>query len=204
MTPSRAWLAVCGLHGAASLLLWPLDAGARQALTWRAASWLDQPWTWWTSAWVHMNTAHLAGNLLALGALAVVGGLLRPDGRAVLAWLLAWPLTQLSLLLWPQVGYAVGLSGLLHAGTVVIAMQLALGRMALRHGRRWGVLLALGALAKTALERGWSEPLLWDAATGIPVVQAAHLGGVAWGLLLGALAAAWPARGLRSPGARTG
>lgn len=189
----RAWLAVCGLHGVASLLLWQASADTVAILAWRADHWIGQPWTLWTSAWVHLNTPHLIGNLLALGALAAFGWLARPGPRCAIAWLLAWPLLQLSLLLWPQIRETVvGLSGLLHAGVAVLAMQLVSGRIPMRGARYWGMVLALGVLAKTVLERAWSHPVVWDPASEMPVVQATHLSGAAWGLALGLAVASMP------------
>ena len=119
---SRTWLALCALHGVASMLMWWAGDRAVDALTWRADGWLQQPWTLWTSAWVHLGTPHLIGNQLALGALTAFGWMVRPRLSAAMAWLLCWPLAQASLQLWPHIGYAVGLSGLLHAGTAVMAM----------------------------------------------------------------------------------
>jgi hypothetical protein len=192
--PSRSWLVLCCVHGVASMLLWWARDSAVEALTWRASDWPHHAWTLWTSAWVHLNTPHLISNQLALGALVAFGWVVRPGLRCTLAWLLAWPLTQASLLLWPHIGYAVGLSGLLHAGTMVLAVQLVLDRMPVRGGRGWGGLLAMGVLTKIVLESGWSRPVVWDASNDMSVVQAAHLTGVFWGALLG-LAAAWlPAR----------
>jgi rhomboid family GlyGly-CTERM serine protease len=207
MNRSRAWLVVCCVHGVASMLLWWAQAGAVEALTWRADHWAERPWTLWTSAWVHLNTPHLIGNQLALGALTAFAWVIRPSLRCAMAWLTAWPLTQFTLLLWPQIGYAVGLSGLLHAGAMVLAVQLMFKRIPIRKARRWGALLALGVLTKILLERGWQYPVVWDRANDMSVVQAAHLSGVMWGLLLGLLVAWWPGwsavgGGLRWPGAR--
>ncbi len=208
MNPSRAWLVVCCVHGVSSMLLWWAQAGAVAALTWRADHWDDHPWTLWTSAWVHLNTPHLIGNQLALGALTAFAWLVRPNLRCTMAWVAAWPLAQISLLLWPQIGYAVGLSGVLHAGAMVLAVQLMFKRIPIRKARRWGALLAIGVLVKTAMERAWQNPVVWDRANDMSVVQAAHLSGVVWGLLLGVLVAWWPGwsagggGGLRWPGAR--
>jgi rhomboid family GlyGly-CTERM serine protease len=205
MNASRAWLVVCCVHGAASVLVWWAPLDEVDLLTWRADHWAGQPWTLWTSAWVHLNAGHLIGNLLALGALAVFAWLVKPSLRSAMGWLTAWPLTQFSLLLWPQIGYAVGLSGVLHAGAMVVAVQLMFNRIAIRKARRWGALLALGVLVKTASERGWWYPVVWDRANDMSVVQAAHLSGVVWGLLLGLLVAwgpGWSGGGLRWPGVR--
>jgi len=185
MKSARAWLLLCALHGVASMLLWWARDPAVQALVWRADRWTGEPWTLWTSAWVHLNTPHLIGNQLALGALAAAGWLLRPPRAAALAWLLSWPLLQLSLLLWPQVGYAVGLSGLLHAGVAVLGLQLLL-LPAQRALRPWGALLVAGLCVKLLFEQGWANPVVWDPGSRMSVVQAAHLAGALWGALLGA------------------
>lgn len=197
MKGSRAWLLLCALHGVASMLLWWAHAPAVQALTWYAELWPAQPWTLWTSAWVHLNTPHLIGNQLALGALTAAGWVLRPPLAATLAWALSWPLLQLSLLWWPQVTHAVGLSGLLHAGVAVLGLHLLLGG-ASPMARPWGALLIAGIAVKLLMERGWQHPLQHDLGTELPVVQAAHLSGALWGAvlaaLLGALGAWWSRR----------
>jgi membrane associated rhomboid family serine protease len=196
VSASRSWLLVCAVHGVASMLLWWARADMVDVMTWHAEDWQRQPWTLWTSAWVHMNTPHLIGNQLALGVLTAFAWMLRPNWRCTLAWLLAWPLTQVTMAWWPQVGYAVGLSGPLHAGAMLLAVQLVLKRIAVRKGTRWGGLLMLGLLVKLAVERGWSYPVVWDAGNDMSVVQAAHLSGACWGLLLGWLLCGrpWPLR----------
>jgi rhomboid family GlyGly-CTERM serine protease len=182
---SRGWLALCVLHGVMSMLAWWARGDVVDALTWQAEGWSRQPWTLWTSSWVHLNTPHLIGNQVALGALAALAWVLRPTLAWALAWLLAWPLMQFSLLLWPQIGYAVGLSGVLHAGIAVAAVQLLLGRIAVPQARRWGALLALGLGVKLIVEQAWGQPVVWDAGNDMSVVQAAHLSGVFWGALMG-------------------
>lgn len=199
MRSSRSWLLLCALHGVASMLLWWAPPGTLEALTWHADDGLQHPWTLWTGAWVHLNTPHLIANQLALGALTAFAWILRPPLASALAWLLAWPLMQLSLLLWPQIGYAVGLSGVLHAGVMVLAVQLLRRRIAVPKARRWGALLLLGLLLKLGLERGWDFPVVWDGANDMSIVQAAHLAGAFWGLWLG-LVTSW----LPEPRARGG
>ncbi len=188
MKGSRAWLLLCAVHGVASMLLWWAREPAVQALTWRADLWPAQPWTLWTSAWVHLNTPHLIGNQLALGALTAAGWVLRPPLSAALAWALSWPLLQASLDAWPHVGYAVGLSGLLHAGVMVLGLHLVVGA-APQRARPWGAILIGGVLVKLMIEQGWRQPVVWDPGNEVSVVQAAHLAGAAWGTLLGALSA---------------
>ena len=197
MKPSaRDWLLLCALHGVASMLLWWASKDQVEALTWQSMAWQSQPWTLWSTAWVHMNTPHLIGNQIALGALAALAWIVHPPRLCTLAWLLAWPLTTLTLLWWPQIGYSVGLSGVLHAGAMVLAVHLLLKRMAVPEARRWGGLLALAVLAKLALEQGWSHPVVWSPGNEMSVVQAAHLAGSAWGLALG-LAFVWVGDGWR-------
>lgn len=194
MKGSRAWLLLCALHGVASMLLWWAREPAVQALTWRAELWPAQPWTLWTSAWVHLNTPHLIGNQLALGALTAAGWVLRPPLSATLAWALSWPLLQASLDWWPHVGYAVGLSGLLHAGVMVLGLHLLVGA-APQRARPWGAILVSGLLIKLLIEQGWRQPVVWDPGNEVSVVQAAHLAGAVWGALLGALSAWRSGRG---------
>jgi hypothetical protein len=187
MRRSPSWLLLCALHGVASMLLWWAGEGLVQTMTWRADGWLSQPWTLWTSAWVHLSTPQLIVNQIALGALTAFAWVIRPTLACTIAWFLAWPLTQASLMWWPQIGYAVGLSGPLHAGVMVLAMQLMLRRIAIPKAQRWGGLLALGVLAKLAIEQGWRFPVVWDSGNNMSVVQAAHLAGAIWGLALSAL-----------------
>jgi membrane associated rhomboid family serine protease len=200
---SRAWLLLCALHGVASMLLWWGKASAVDLLIWRTDTWTDRPWTLWTSAWVHVNTPHLIMNQIALGALTAFAWVIRPTLWCAIAWALCWPLAQVTMLLWPQVGYAVGLSGVLHAGAMVLAVQLLLRRIVIRKARRWGGLLMLALLIELLLERGWSHPVVWDSGNETSVVQAAHLTGAFWGLCLGLLAAWWPGQRRVGPPAVT-
>lgn len=184
----RSWLLLCALHGVASVLLWWADAATLQVLTWRADEALQRPWTWWTSAWVDPTTPTLIGHQLALGALTAFAWVVRPHASATLAWCLAWPLAQASLALWPQIGYATSLSGVLHAAWAVLAAQLLLQRIPIPRSRRWGTLLLLGLLIKLGLEQAWLYPVVWDRGNDRSLVQALHLTGALWGLALGALA----------------
>lgn len=178
---AKLWLSLCLLHAVASMLVWWAGAPAAKWLTWRADDWWHQPWTLWTTPWVHINTPHLIGNQLAVGALAAMAWLVRPNALASAAWLLAWPTVALVLPLWPHIGYAVGLSGIIHAAVAVVAVHLLLCQDPLvPSSRRWGGLLALGLGAKLALEQGWHWPVVWSNSADMSVVQAAHLtGGVA-------------------------
>ncbi|MFP5466099.1 MAG: rhomboid family intramembrane serine protease [Gammaproteobacteria bacterium] len=184
MRGTRTWLLLCAVHGVASMLLWWAGESALAALTWQADHWMTQPWTLWTSAWVHRNTPHLIVNQVALGVITGLAWVLRPSRLATLAWLLAWPLAQVSLLWWPQIGHAVGLSGLLHAAATVMAVELLLNRVPVDKAPRWGLMLAVGLAVKLVVAQGWNHPVAWDNSNEISLVLAADLTGVAWGLVL--------------------
>ena len=179
----KAWLAVCGvLGGGAAAVAWaygvasPFDL-ADEPLVWHALSWPAHPWTLWTAAWVHTSAGSLTGNLLALLALAVVGAALGTGWIDGLALALAWPLTTLALLVWPQVtGYA-GLGGAIHAAAAVLGVRLA--RSAVY--RPLALVLFGGLAIKLVAERAWSQPLAFDPSWGINVVHGANLAGTVMG-----------------------
>lgn len=188
MRHPRSWLLLCALHGVGSMLLWWAQPGTLERMTWRPDDDLHHPWTLWSSAWVYMDTAQLIGHQVMLGVLAAFAWVVRPPWTSTLAWLLAWPLAQGTLSLWPQVGYSIGLSGVLHAGWTVLSIHLLLGRIEMPLARRWGALLAVALLIKLGLERAWDHPVVWDSGNDRSLVQASHLAGAVWGLLLAALA----------------
>jgi len=195
MKASRGWLLLCAVHGVASMLLWWAREPALAALTWQADAWDRRPWTLWTSAWVHASTPELITHQVGLGMLALLAWVLRPARAATAAWLASWPLVPLCLPLWPHVDHASGLSGVLHAGALIMAVMLLTRRMNVPKARRWGALLLLAMLFKLAVEQPWLHPVVWDPGNETSVVQAAHLVGAAWGLLLGLLASfswRWP------------
>jgi membrane associated rhomboid family serine protease len=118
--------AICAEGGRA-----PAAAPLASLLDWQAALGLREPWRLWTCAWVHWNAAHLGVNLAGGAVVAFVGWRARLPRDAALAWLLAWPLTQLAMatLGADRLGAAMphygGLSGVLHAGVVVLGLTLA-------------------------------------------------------------------------------
>lgn len=170
---------MCGLLGlGAAAFAWSSPA---HPLAWSAALWPEQPWTLWTAAWVHQSTGQLAGNLLALLALAVVGAALRVDKASAAALFWAWPLATLGLLLWPGVSGYGGLGGPIHAAAMVLWAHLSL-RPAWKPVSF--VLFAAVAL-KLLAERAWAQPIVFDASWGTNVVYAAHLTGAATGAVCG-------------------
>lgn len=180
----KAWIAICvALGGGAAAVAWtsglasPVQDLAGYPLAWDASSWVHEPWTLWTSAWVHTSAGSLGGNLLALAALAVAGAALGAGRVAALALLLAWPLTTLSLLLWPDVASYAGLGGPIHAAAAVIGVHVA-RRTALKP---LAGLLFGGIGLKLLAERGWAQPVAFDPSWGFNVVYAAHLAGTLMG-----------------------
>lgn len=156
---------------------------------------------WWRllSAHVaHLGISHGLMNLLALAILAgLFGDLL--SGRAWLAGTLV-SAAAISMGLWwlePQVGWYVGLSGVLHGLIVLGAIAMWL------NGERLGLGLLVGVAAKL----GWEQlvgPLPFTAAAaGGPVLVASHLYGAGGGLLVAvpAILRRWWRPGDGEPGA---
>ena len=184
--PGRAWAALAGLLGAASLVAFVLPA---PLIDWQPTLAAAEPWRAFTAAFVHWSPLHLGANLagaLVVGALGYAGRLAWP---LVLAWLAAWPLTQLGLLVQPALAHYGGLSGVLHAGVAVAA----LGLVVLETGPRrllGGAVLA-GLLIKLALEEPWGAPLR-PGGGGFDIATAplAHASGALAGLVCAGLALA--------------
>jgi hypothetical protein len=109
----------------------PATAPITQALDWQAALGLHEPWRLWTCAWVHWSAAHLAVNLAGGAVVAFVGWRARLPPAAAVAWFVAWPVTQVLMAAIGQERLAAamphygGLSGVLHAGVVVLGLSLA-------------------------------------------------------------------------------
>ena len=165
---------------AASAMLWLAAVeglASPQHLAWRADGWKAVPWTLWTAPLEHFMLAHALANALTLAALAALGSMLSAQPRDALALLLAWPLSTLGLLLWPQVGGFYGLSGVVHAAAAILALRALMSSTTYRSGQ-W---LAAGLLFKLALEHGWDTPVGFDTSWGFNVVYAAHLTGAGAG-----------------------
>ena len=106
----------------------------------------------------------------ALGVVAVV------PWRSVVAWLAAWPLTQIGLLVRPDLRHYGGLSSVLHAGVAVVALHLIIAG---RGRRRWIGAATLAVVAvKVIGEAPWGPALRHPAGWDIAVAPFAHATGV--------------------------
>lgn len=175
-------LVLAGLAGAL--------AGADSARwDWQPGLAAAEPWRAFTAAGVHWSLLHLAMNLGATALLAWLGWRAGAGPREAAAWALAWPLTQLGLLLQPSLLHFGGLSGVLHAGVVVLIWRLL--RRRARREQAIGAGLAAGLLVKLALEAPWRGATRavegWDFA----LAPGAHASGALAGAVAALLICGW-------------
>lgn len=177
MTRPSCWLSTCAVLAALSLLAWPLP---REALDWQPALLASQPWRAITAAFVHWTPIHLAANLAGSAVIALLGWRAALGRREALAGVVALPLTQLGLLLRPELLRYAGLSGALHALVSIAALALLA-----RGGReRWvGAGIALGLAVKLALEQPLGPVLRATPGFDFAVAPFAHLSGAIAGML---------------------
>jgi membrane associated rhomboid family serine protease len=181
----HAWIAVAAVHAVASIVVSRLEGGWLHFLDWQGAVAAFQPWRVFTASWVHWSPQHLAMNLAAAAALAVLGWSLALPKAAAHAWLLAWPLSQVVSLAASSPAHLGGLSGTLHAGAAVAAVwSLLQGRA---RSRTIGALLAAALVLKLAWEwlRG-PQPIAGSDAVTWPLI---HLAGALCGAAITAMAA---------------
>ena len=180
MKRSRAWLALATVLAAGAVLAAAAPTGT---LDWQTARpW--QAWRWWSAAFVHWSRWHLLSNLAGLALVGALGWVARVPRRSAAAWLLAWPLTHLGLLLRPDLAQYGGLSGVLHAGVAVAAWHLA--RWQRGRERLVGLALLAGVAAKVLIEAPWGPALQHPPDWDIAIAPLAHATGTAAGLI-----AAW-------------
>ena len=135
-----AWVVLAGLLCLGAVVVTAISAEGGTALSaaplanaldWQSALGLREPWRLWTCAWVHWSAAHLLVNVVGAMVVAFVGWRARLPASAAHAWLIAWPVTQVLMAalgddrlgaVMPHYG---GLSGVLHAGVVVLGLSLA-------------------------------------------------------------------------------
>jgi rhomboid family GlyGly-CTERM serine protease len=158
-----------------------------ELIDWQPALALREPWRAASAALVHWSPQHLAMNLAGCAALALLGWRAMLGPRAVAAWALAWPLTQLGLLAQPALRHYGGLSGVLHAAAAIVAASL-LARSTGGRQRMVGGLLLGGLVVKIALEQPWGPATTAVAGWDFALAPAAHASGAlaglaAWGLI---------------------
>jgi hypothetical protein len=170
------WPLLAGLFGLAAAVLFPLH--------------LDTAVISPLAALVHLNERHLWANLAGCAVLGWLGHRAGMGLPQAAAWLLAWPLTQLALLVGPPLAHFGGLSGWLHAGSAIIIASLLM-----RQGRERliGAALLAGLLAKLTLEQPFAAPQ-FDPDWGFAPVPFAHLAGSVIGTALSLAARYWPLR----------
>jgi rhomboid family GlyGly-CTERM serine protease len=182
----RAWAALAAALALASCLVFILGSAA--ALDWQPALAWHQPWRAWSAAWVHYSALHLAANLTGCLLVAALGVTARVPLRIVVAWLIAWPLTQFALLLQPGLLHYGGLSGVLHAGVAAVAVHLIVSARGTR--RLVGIGVLVGVALKVFLEAPGGDALRHPDGWDIAVAPFAHLTGLVAGVATAGIAEA--------------
>jgi len=180
---ARAWLALAAVLAAGALAG---SAVPREAIDWQPTLAAIQPWRAFSAVFVHYSPLHLAANLAGAALVAALGRAARMPRHGALAWLAAWPLTQLGLLLEPELRHYGGLSGVLHAGVAIVALHLLWTGAA----RRIGAAILAGLVLKVLGESPWAGPLAHPAGWDIAVAPLAHASGLVAGLACAAIAEA--------------
>ena len=169
-----------------SALAWPAD---RAGWTWQPELAFAEPWRAWSAVFVHYSGLHLVANLAGALLVGALGWSARVPARSVVAWAVAWPLTQFGLLVQPALLHYGGLSGVLHAGVVVVSVHLVFAGT--RTQRRVGGATLLIVLLKVLSEAPWASPLSHPAGWDIAVAPMAHASGLVAGVMTATAAQVW-------------
>ena len=178
----RAWCALAAVLALGAIVVFGAEP---EALDWQPALATREPWRALSAALVHYSPLHLVANVAGTALVAALGGFARVPWRVVGAWLLAWPLTQLGLLVRADLLHYGGLSGVLHAGCACVAWHLIFHERGSR--RAVGVLLLIGVTLKVASESPWGPALRHPAGWDIATAPLAHASGLVAGLAASAL-----------------
>lgn len=126
---------------------------------------------------MHVNSAHLAMNLLGAAIVAVWSWRQRMPWAMLAFFALAAPVLGMLLMATGATWYA-GLSGLLHGAFVVLVMRLPM---------RYAVIGLLVLLAKLAWQQWWGGHQ--ELGDGAPILLASHWLGAMLGLVFGVVLA---------------
>jgi len=177
--PYAAWVGVAAMFAACALAGWLVP---QALIDWQPALAFTQPWRLFTPVGVHYSSAHLIGNLAGIALAGVYGIAAMVPARLAWAWLVAWPLTHLALIVRPELLHYGGLSGVVHAGVAAIVVWvLATGRT--RAQRVVGALVAIGFVAKLLSESPWGATLRHPEGWDIAVAPLVHTTGALAGAL---------------------
>ena len=174
---ATAWAGPPVLLGLGALAASTVEHGA---IDWQPALAFAEPWRAFSAAFVHYSGLHLAANLAGAVLVAALGIAARVPARMAWAWWAAWPLTQLALLVKPELAHFGGLSGVLHAGVAVVAAHLLLN--ATDAQRLVGAALLAGLVLKIIGEAPWGPALRHPPGWDIAVAPLAHATGLVAGL----------------------
>lgn len=188
---ATAWAGAAALLCLLALLGWPVS---RELLDWQPRLALTQPWRALTAVAVHYSPLHLTGNLAGALLTAAFGIAAQVPPRAAWAWLAAWPLTHLALLIEPGLAHYGGLSGVLHAGVAIVIVFLLFDGS--RAQRIVASLVLIGYCAKIISESPWGPAVRHPAGWDIPIAPVAHATGAVAGAACAMVALLW-ARGSR-------
>ena len=177
------WLWLTSVLMGLSVLGWWLPS---PLLDWQPDLAAAEPWRAFSAAFVHWSPLHLGANLLAAAVVGAFGAAAQLPRSQAVAWLAAWPLTHVGLLLKPDLAHYGGLSGVLHAGVAIVCLWLLLKGQGAR--RAVGAAVALGLLIKLGSESPWGPALQRSDEFDIAVAPIAHATGAVAGLLCGGLA----------------
>lgn len=183
-----AWSALAAVLAIGALLAWPVSP-AGTGIDWQPSLAFAQPWRAFSAVFVHYSALHLGANLAGALLVGALGHAARAPVRSALAWFIAWPLTQMGLLLQPELLHYGGLSGVLHAGVAVVAVHLVFTGTSTQ---RWIALAIIGAvIAKVVHEAPWQGALRHPEGWDIAVAPLAHACGALAGAMCGTFVEAW-------------
>src|SRR5436190_14472423 len=174
----RAWCALAAVLAVGAALAFGREP---TRLDWQPALAGAEPWRLFSAALVHYSALHLLANVAGAALVAALGYLARVPVPGVLAWLVAWPLTQVGLLARPDLLHYGGLSGVLHAGTACVGVHLVVSARGPR--RAIGALLLAALAIKVLGETPWGPALRHPAGWDIATAPFAHATGLIAGML---------------------